>query len=99
MARTVTVTVCWVAILIACVDDSIAARTVTPDDDHLAALDNDYLSNQPTPQQLVEHTLELVPPCDRTFTSSETPRRAAAAAFTAHFRHEPRDVRPLIMRC
>jgi hypothetical protein len=98
MARTVIVTVCWVAIVVACIDDSIAARTVTMDDDYAAALDNDYLSVQPTTPHLVERQM-VASLGGSNSTSLEIPRRAAAAAIAAHFRSLPRDVSPLIMRC
>ncbi len=87
-----------VAILVACVDDSIAAGTLTVDDNCAAALDNDYLSDQPTTPQRVERQLHLDPQFGSTVTSLQIPRRVVAV-LVAHFRFEPRDVFPLIMRC
>jgi hypothetical protein len=43
MAYRFIVALCYLAIVFAWVDDSIAGYTETPDDDQAAALDNEYL--------------------------------------------------------
>jgi hypothetical protein len=97
MTRTLVVAFCCLCIFVTCVDDSIAAWTVTMDDVYAAAADNDYLSDQPT-TQLVEGQLQLIALCASNFTSLAATRRAAAAV-AAHLPFEARDVFPLIMQC
>jgi hypothetical protein len=99
MARTVIVAFGCVAILAAGIDDSIAAATVTTDDDYAAALDNEYLLHEPAAPQMVERQLRVVARCGSISISEGTSKRAAAAAIAAHLRSLPRDVSPLIMRC
>jgi hypothetical protein len=98
MARTVIAAFCCVAILVACVDDSIAARTVTVDDDYASLVDNDYLSAQPSTQRLLERELQFISPLGSISISLETPG-CAVASVAVHFGSESPDVFPLIMQC
>jgi len=96
MARRVMVALCYLAIVFAWVDDSIAACTESPDDDVAAALDNEYLSDH---SPLLREIELLSPPtCDIAIAAPLAPQFSAAPvedwAFT-----EPGDVCLIIMRC
>ena len=97
MARTrVLITaICCGAIFVAMVDDSIAAYTVTLDDDFAAAFDNDYLSVEPSPTQLLVLEFESTPICGPT----SPPTKHWVPPTENGFFAEPLDVLPIIMQC
>jgi hypothetical protein len=92
------VALCYLAILFAWVDDSIAACTDRPDDDQAAALDNEYVVDHSplllaiellsTPTWHIANGLPLEPCHD-----SATPI-VADRSFT-----DPRDIFLIIMLC
>jgi hypothetical protein len=71
------VALCYLAIILAWVDDSIAACTESPDDDQAAALNNEYLSDHSPLLRAIE--LLSTPTCEIANAAPLEPIQQSAA--------------------
>jgi hypothetical protein len=97
MAPRVVVALCYLAIVFAWVDDSIAACTESPDDDVAAALDNEYLSDHSPLLREIE--LLSTPTCDIASAAPLAPGQFSAAPVEDLPFADPGDALVMTMQC